>query len=345
MPTTITKKQDNKATTEDNGSPVFTTIRKRDGRCVAFDAKKITAALINSGKSTGEFGDDVAKTLTLRILSMMQMMIHDAVPSVEDTQDIVEDVLLASSFKLTAKSYILYRDQHARIREMVKKADVDLLDNYLKRLDWQVNENSNMDYSLQGLNNYAAGELSKVYWLNKVYTPEIREAHMSAAIHIHDLSLIAPYCVGWDLQDLIRSGFTGAFGKSQSKPPKHFRAALGQVVNFFYTLQGEAAGAEAFSSFDTFLAPFIRYDKLSYEEVRQAMQEFIFNMNVPTRVGFQTPFTNVTLDLQPSGVLANENVVIGGEIKKEKYRHFQEEMDMFNRAFLEIMAEGDARGR
>ncbi|MGW8161370.1 MAG: ribonucleoside triphosphate reductase, partial [Desulfobulbales bacterium] len=267
------------------------------------------------------------------------------IPEVEELQDLVEEVLLASPYKKTAKAYILYREQHANIRKITAQADVKLIDNYLERLDWQVEENSNMGYSLQGLNNYISSEVSKTYWLNSIYSHEVRQAHEAGDLHIHDLGLLSVYCVGWDLQDLLRQGFCGVKGKAVSKPAKHFRAALGQIVNYFYTLQGEAAGAQAFASFDTLLAPFIRYDRLSFREVKQAMQEFIFNLNVPTRVGFQTPFTNLTMDLQPPKTLADQVVIIGGEMQKETYGEFQEEMTLINRAFLEVMAEGDAQSR
>jgi anaerobic ribonucleoside-triphosphate reductase len=323
----------------------FTHIRKRDGRIVPFDMDKIRRAMLKAGRATGEFSEDVAGTLSIRVLSIAHVVHGSREPSVEQVQDIVEEVLLASPFKKTAKAYILYRDQHARIREMVKKADLDLIDNYLEKLDWKVKENSNMAYSLQGLNNYISSEVSKTYWLNKIYTPEVREAHSAGALHIHDLGQLSVYCVGWDLQDLLRSGFQGAAGKAESLPAKHFRTALGQIVNFFYTLQGEAAGAQAFSNFDTLLAPFIRYDGLDYKQVQQALQEFVFNVNVPTRVGFQTPFTNLTMDLQPPSTLANDAVIIGGENKKETYGEFAEEMLMLNRAFLEVLAAGDAKGR
>lgn len=323
----------------------FDQIRKRDGRLVPFDLQKITKAILNAGHATGEFSEETAPLLALRVLTLAQMALTDKVPSVEQIQDIVEETLLASPFKKTAKAYILYRDQHARIREMVNQADLDLIDKYLERLDWKVKENSNMAYSLQGLNNYIASQVSEVYWLNKIYTPEVREAHLNGDLHLHDLGLLSVYCVGWDLQDLLRSGFRGASGKAESKPAKHFRSALGQIVNFFYTLQGEAAGAQAFSNFDTLLAPFIRYDRLSYDEVKQALQEFIFNVNVPTRVGFQTPFTNVTMDLQPPSALADQPVIIGGEKMDVCYGDFRKEMNMFNCAFLEVLTEGDARGR
>ena len=323
---------------------LFGTIKKRDQRLEVFDAAKITSAILKAGRAAGEFDQTEARRLTIRVLTTAQVM-FDGPPAVEDLQDLVEEVLLASPYKKTAKGYILYRDQHARIREMVAKADLDLIESYLERLDWKVQENSNMSYSLQGLNNYISSEVSKTYWLNKIYTPDVRQAHQKGDLHIHDLGLLSVYCVGWDLQDLLRTGFRGAPGKAESSPAKHFRSALGQVVNFFYTLQGEAAGAQAFSSFDTLLAPFIRYDKLAYKEVKQALQEFVFNLNVATRVGFQTPFTNLTMDLQPPTALRDQPVIIGGTQQDDTYNDFQEEMDMLNQAFLEVMSEGDAKGR
>ena len=226
-----------------------------------------------------------------------------------------------------------------------KEDNISLVDNYLKQLDWKVNENSNMSYSIQGLNNYIASEISKNYWLNKIYNEKIKNAHLSGDVHIHDLNIISVYCVGWDLKDLLTEGFKGVRGKIESAPPKHFRTALGQIVNFMYTMQGEAAGAQAFSNFDTLLAPFIRYDNLSYEQVKQAMQEFVFNMNVPTRVGFQTPFTNITMDLTVPSYYAEQPVIIGGEMLEDTYKEFQPEMDMLNKAFFEVMMEGDASGR
>ncbi len=323
---------------------MFTKIRKRDGRIVEFDAEKITNAIAKASKSTGEFDRETAKKLMLRVLNLAQQLIH-GIPTVEEIQDIVEEVLLTSPYRKTAKAYILYREQHAKIREIAAKANADLVDQYLKRLDWQVNENSNMTYSLQGLNHYISSEISKIYWLNKIYPPEIRQAHIEGDFHIHDLSILAPYCVGWDLYDLLLTGFKGVSGKVESSPAKHFRVALGQVVNFFYTLQGEAAGAQAFSNFDTLLAPLIKYDELSYKEVKQAVQEFIFNINVPTRVGFQTPFTNITLDLIVPDYLKNQAIVVGGKLQNATYENFQDEVYMFNKALFEVMMEGDAKGR
>jgi len=324
---------------------MFKKIRKRNGSIVDFDQQKIVRAIQKAGEATGEFQEDTAELLANRVLNLAAQIINTEIPEVERIQDIVEEVLLASPYKKTAKAYIIYRDQHARLREMFNTGGVQLIDKYLEKLDWQVNENSNMAYSLQGLNNYIASEISKTYWLNKIYPPEIRQAHLEGDIHIHDLGLLSVYCVGWDLMDLLTTGFSGAEGKVESSPAKHFRSALGQIVNFFYTLQGEAAGAQAFSNFDTLLAPFIRYDHLDYKEVKQALQEFIFNINVPTRVGFQTPFTNITLDLKPSSLFKDMPVIIGGKPQVETYGEFQKEMDMLNQAFLEVMIEGDAKGR
>ena len=324
---------------------MFSQIRKRDGRVVKFDPEKITNAIAKAGAATEEYDSGTARRLTIKVLTLAEQLLGDRIPSVEEIQDIVEETLLQSPYRKTAKAYIIYRDQHARLREVINKMEVDLVDQYLQKADWKINENSNMDYSLQGLNNYISSEVSKVYWLNEIYTPEIKKAHTDGDFHIHDLSLLSVYCVGWDLYDLLIEGFRGVTGKVESRPAKHLRSALGQVVNFFYTLQGEAAGAQAFSNFDTLLAPFIRYDKLSYQEVKQALQEFIFNINVPTRVGFQTPFTNVTLDVNVPKHYAESNVIIGGVPKKETYGEFQEELNLFNKAFLEVMAEGDAKGR
>jgi ribonucleoside-triphosphate reductase len=222
---------------------------------------------------------------------------------------------------------------------------VGLVDQYLKKLDWQVNENANMTYSLQGLNQYIVASVAKKYWINKIYPKEIREAAADEDFHIHDLDSISTYCCGWDLHDLLERGFGGVPSKLECRPPKHFRTALGQLVNFFYTVQGESAGAQAVSDFDTLLAPLIRYDDLNYQQTKQIMQEFLYNCMVPTRVGFQTPFLNVSIDIKPPKSLADHPVMYGGQFQKEKYEEFQEEMNMFNRAFYECMMEGDAKGR
>ena len=327
------------------GGGMYKSIKKRDGRTAKFDRKKIEKAIEKAGLETGEFDATQAVELTDKVLGVLETRNQKRLPSVEDIQDIVEDALIDSKFKKTAKAYIIYRDQHKKLREITSNAHVDLIDKYLENLDWKVNENSNMGYSLQGLNNYVSAEITKTYWLDKIYTSKIGQAHKEGDLHIHDLNLLSVYCVGWDLTDLLQEGFTGVAGKVASKPAKHFRSALGQVVNFFYTLQGEAAGAQAFSDFDTLLAPFIRVDKLSYKEVKQAIQEFVFNVNVPTRVGFQTPFTNITLDLECPKHMADNPVIIGGEMQDTTYGEYQEEMNMLNKALLEVLSEGDANGR
>ena len=324
---------------------MFEEIRKRNSSVVEFDASKITSAIARAGEATGELGVREAKKLTLRVLTLAHELRIGPVPEVEEIQDIVEQVLLDSPYYRTAKAYILYREQHAQIRNIASRASIDLVEQYIRKLDWKIRENSNMSYSLQGLNNYISSDVTSEYWLNRIYPPEIREAHKSGDLHLHDLSLLSVYCVGWDLKDLLNEGFRGVEGKVESAPPKHLRSALGQVVNFFYTLQGEAAGAQAISNFDTLLAPFIRYDGLTYNEVKQAIQEFVFNINIPTRVGFQTPFTNVTMDLCVPGILKDHPVIIGGREMDVTYAEFQPEMDVFNQAFAEIMMEGDARGR
>jgi len=324
---------------------MYLKIKKRDGRLVTFKQQKIMSAIERAGLESGELAESEAAKLTEKVIARAEKELSVKVPTVEQVQDIVEEVLLESRYKATAKAYIIYRDQHKKIREIADGTHIDLIDQYLSRMDWRVNENSNMDYSLQGLNNYISSEVSKTYWLNKIYSPEIGRLHKSGDIHIHDLNLVSVYCVGWDLQDLLREGFTGVANKVASAPARHFRTALGQVVNFFYTLQGEAAGAQAFSNFDTLLAPFIAHDKLTYKEVKQALQEFVFNVNVPTRVGFQTPFTNITLDLECPKHMEGQPVVIGGQIAETNYGDHQKEMNLLNKALLEVLCEGDANGR
>jgi len=323
-------------------------IRKRDGRLDVFGEEKIESAIQKAVRAVG--GDDMEKAshITRQIVGILEVIYKDGrIPTVENVQDLVEKILIENGHAKVAKAYILYRKQHEalrRTREFMQES-IESIDSYLTQEDWRVNENANMGYSLQGLNNHIAANITSNYWLSKIYPSYIAEAHREGDYHIHDLGMLSVYCCGWDLKDLLLKGFTGAYGKIQSGPPKHFRTALGQAVNFFYTLQGEAAGAQAFANFDTLLAPFIRYDGLSYREVKQSIQEFIFNMNVPTRVGFQTPFTNITLDMTPPSNMANEAVVIGGELMETTYGEFQDEMDLLNRAFCEVMMEGDASGR
>lgn len=322
-------------------------IIKRDGREMNFDESKIESAIFKAFRAVGLPDIKEVKKITELVVKKLNKKFDGSViPTVEQVQDLVEETLIEKNKAAVAKAYIIYRDQHKKLRELDSYINSDdIIEKYLNQSDWRVKENSNMTFSLQGLNNHLASTVSANYWLNKIYSAEIKEAHLNGDLHIHDLQLLAPYCCGWDLKDLLIRGFGGVSGKVHCKPPTHFRSALGQVVNFFYTLQGEANGAQAFASFDTYLAPFIRYDKLNYKEVKQCFQSFLFNMNVPTRVGFQTPFTNITLDLKPSGMVAEENVVIGNKVMDEKYKDFQPEMDMFNKALAEVYTDGDAQGR
>lgn len=341
-----------KKSKKEKGSAMYSSdikfIRKRDGRLESFDPKKIENAIIAAVKAVG--GEDVekAKEITRQTVSFLEVVYKDdRVPTVENVQDLVEKVLIENGHAKTAKTYILYREQHAKLRqtrELLSDA-VNMVDNYIQQKDWRVKENANMGYSLQGLNNFISTAVSNKYWLNRIYSKEIAERHIEGDIHLHDLGSVSAYCCGWDLKDLLTRGFGGAYGKVESKAPKHFRVALGQIVNFFYTLQGEAAGAQAFSNFDTLLAPFIHYDKLTYPQVKQYMQEFIFNINVPTRVGFQTPFTNITMDMTIPNSFKDEAVIVGGEAKDKTYKEFQHEVDLINKAFCEVMIEGDAKGR
>jgi len=320
---------------------------KRSGEIVDFDQDKIALAIYKAASSVDIDDKHLAKKLSDQVVMKITKKYHkNSIPAVEEVQDIVEEVLVENKLLSVAKAYILYREQHRQLRDIAPETlDDKLMEDYLGRSDWRLKENSNMSFSVQGLNNYIASAISARYWLNKMYPENIRHAHVNGDMHIHDLGLLAPYCCGWDLKDLLIRGFKGVAEKVQSNPPKHFRSALGQIINFFYTMQGEAAGAQAFANFDTYLAPFIRYDNLTYKEVKQGLQEFMFNINVPTRVGFQTPFTNVTLDVIPSPMIGEENAIIGGKIMPEKYKDFQKEMDMFNQAFAEVMLEGDSTGR
>ncbi|MFA5317982.1 MAG: ribonucleoside triphosphate reductase [Patescibacteria group bacterium] len=322
-------------------------ILKRSGEIVDFDKNKIFEAITKAAQAADSYEEGLIREMTDQAIEEMNKKFHErSIPAVEEIQDIVEGILITNKQIKAAKAYILYRDQHARLREINELVNSsELMEKYIKQVDWRVKENSNMSYSLQGLNNHISSSVSSMYWLNKVYNAPIREAYKSGDIHIHDLQLLSAYCAGWELKDLLMGGFGGVTGKVESKAPKHLRTALGQVVNFFYTLQGEVAGAEAFANFDTYLAPFIRYDNLNYNEVKQALQEFLFNMNVPTRVGFQTPFTNITMDLVPSSKVGDESIIIGGKIMPDKYKDFQPEIDMFNIAFAEVMMEGDAKSR
>lgn len=326
----------------------ITRIIKRSGKVVPFNEEKITKATLKAFGETGEGDLKDAQNVTKKVVQLINKNFKKGyVPEIEEVQDTVEKVLMILDFNETAKSYILYRDQHSKVRETEEVLDeaVTLVDKYIDESDWRVKENSNMGFSLQGLNNFISSAVSAKYWMNRVYTKNIRDAHEDGDLHVHDLQMVAAYCCGWDLHDLLIRGFGGVPGKVHSGPAKHFRSALGQMVNFIYTLQGEANGAQAFANFDTLLAPFVHYDKLSYKEVKQAIQEFVFNMNVPTRVGFQTPFSNITLDLQVPSNYKDESVIIGGKPMKKKYSAFQKEMNMINRAFAEVMSSGDSQNR
>ncbi len=322
-------------------------VRKRDGRLEPFDQERITNAIWKAARAIGGKDRELTKKLSDQVVVLLQERFgEDGVPTVEEIQDLVEKIIIKNGYARTAKAYILYRKQHQDLRELAALlSSADLVDQYLNTEDWRVRENSNMSYSLQGLNNYLSSTVIAKYWITRIHPPKVADAHFSGDLHIHDLGVLGPYCVGWDIKDLLLSGFGGVKAKIESTPAKHFRTALGHVVNFFYTLQGEAAGAQAFSNFDTYLAPFIRYDGLSRKEVEQALQEFFFNMNVPTRVGFQTPFTNLTLDLTVPEFMKDESVIVGGKVMNETYGEMQEELDIFNLTFAEVMCKGDSKGR
>ncbi|MCD6454369.1 MAG: ribonucleoside triphosphate reductase [Candidatus Aminicenantes bacterium] len=322
-------------------------VRKRDGGIVEYERKRIEFAIFRAMKATGVDGDFIGVARDVERHLYENFFIKGNVPHVEEIQDQVERALMKAGYEEVAKAYILYRQKRAEARDLfaVFSSAEEIIEKYLNQNDWRVRENSNMSYSLQGLNFHISSSLTARYWLNKIYTEPIRRAHSEGEFHIHDLGVLAPYCVGWDLKDLLLRGFGGVAGKVEASPARHFRTALGQIVNFFYTLQGEAAGAQAFSSFDTYLAPFVAKDGLSYEQVKQAMQEFLFNVNVPTRVGFQTPFTNLTFDLKVPEFMKEEKAIVGGEEINATYGEFQKEVNMINRAYAELMMQGDAKGR
>lgn len=320
----------------------LSTVQKRDGRIVSYEREKITFAIFKALRAVGKPDRKLAETITKKVEE--QFCLPQAM--VEDIQDAVEFELFKQGQYKAAKAFIIYRKQHEELRNTKELfSNIDLIENYIRNNDWRIKESANSTYSLQGMNQHISTIISAQYWLNKVYPKEVGDAHRQGKLHIHDLGFLSVYCVGWDLQDLLTVGFRGVAGKVESRPAKHLRTALGQIVNFFYTMQGEAAGAQAFSNFDTYLAPFIRYDKLSFSEVKQALQEFMFNMNIPTRVGFQTPFTNITMDLTIPANMKDTAVVYGGKPQNEVYGDFQKEMDLFNKAFAEVMTEGDANGR
>jgi len=322
-------------------------IRKRDGRVEKFAPEKITSAIFKAAAACGGSDLVLAQRLCDKVVELAEVRYQGKIPEVEQIQDLVEYVLIENGHAKTAKAYILYREKRKSARELnaLIGATINMFGDYLGDKDWKVQENANAQKSVNGLNNYIREIFTKNYWLHEIYPTEVREAHESGDCHIHDLGFFGAYCAGWDLRQLLLDGFGGVPGKVESKPAKHLRSFLGQIVNSTFTTQGELAGAQAWSSFDTYCAPFIRYDNLSYEQVKQCIQEFIFNINVPTRVGFQCPFSNLTFDIKVPNTLKDEHVIIGGQYTNDKYGDFQAEMDMLNRAFCEVMLEGDAKGR
>jgi len=321
---------------------------KRNGETQEFNIEKISNAIFKAAKSVGGENEEQAMELAKEVEKVVaETYSNGSIPTVEEIQNIVEKVLIENRHAKTAKAYILYREKRtgARQTNALIGATIDLFNNYLDDKDWLIKENANMNRSIAGLNNYVREAFTKQFWLNEIYPTEIREAHQSGAIHLHDLGFFGAYCVGWDLKAILLEGFQGYTSKICSSAPKHLRSFLGQIVNCTFTTQGESAGAQAWSSFDTYCAPFIRKDNLSYDQVKQCLQEFLFNMNVPTRVGFQAPFSNVTLDIKCPRTLKDQPVVIGGEFLDETYGEFQAEMDIFNKAFCDVMCEGDALGR
>lgn len=327
--------------------PLPQRIIKRDGAEVPFDAKRITVALTKAGRATGDFGEDEAQLLTQRTLKVLRHRFVGAPPTVEQVQDVVEQMLVDANHTKTFRAYATYRDQRHRLRQD-KRTLVDVassVEEYVDRADWRVQANANQGYSLGGLILNVSGKVTANYWLSHVYPPEIGQAHRDADYHIHDLDMLCGYCAGWSLRQLLYEGFNGVPGKPEADPPRHFSTALGQMVNFLGTLQNEWAGAQAFSSFDTYLAPFVRNDGLSYDDVKQHMQEFIYNLNVPSRWGTQTPFTNLTFDWVCPEDLREQVPVIGGVEMPFTYGELQKEMDMLNRAYIEVMTAGDRRGR
>ncbi len=325
----------------------FEEITKRDGTLAPFDSTKIYNAILKAGTSTGEFGEQESWLLTAKVLKVMEYKFAESLPSIEQIQDIVEQVLISDNYFQTAKAYILYRDQRNRMRSD-KKVMVDVessINEYLEKLDWRVNANANQGYSNGGLILNVSGKVTANYWLSHVYPAEVGEAHRNGDIHIHDLDMLAAYCAGWSLKNLLHEGFNGVPGKAEAGPAKHLSAAVGQMVNFMGTLQNEWAGAQAFSSVDTYLAPYIRKDNLSYRQVEQAIQELVYNLNVPSRWGSQTPFTNFTFDWVCPEDLREKHPIIAGEEQPFTYGDLKEEMAMINKAYITVMMKGDIKGR
>lgn len=326
---------------------MVTQVLKRDGKIQDFDKEKIAKAIYKAAVACNGNDKALADKLAEEVATIINEKYEGKIPTVEQIQDTVEKVLIENRHAQVAKAYILYREKRTAARETnaLTGATIDLFTKYLDSADWAVKENANMQHSVAGLNNYVREAFTKNYWLNEIYPSEIREAHQSGAIHLHDLGFFGAYCVGWDLRQILTDGFTGVDKKMSSKPAKHLRSFLGQVVNATFTTQGETAGAQAWSSFDTYCAPFVKIDNMSFKEVKQAIQEFIFNMNVPTRVGFQCPFSNITLDIKCPKTLKDQPIIIGGEMQDTCYGDYQAEMDIINKAFCEVMLEGDSKGR
>ncbi len=322
-------------------------ISKRDGTIERFQPDKITWAIFNAAAACG--GSDFARAeeLSQEVIQFAEEQYAGRLPDVEGVQDIVEKVLIKNGHARTAKAFIIYREKRAAARNLDALIDATarMFSDYLEDRDWRIKENANMQKSVNGLNNYVREFFTKNYWLHEVYHAEVRNAHESGDAHIHDLGFLGPYCAGWDMRQLLMDGFGGAPGKVESRPAKHLRSFLGQVINSTFTTQGESAGAQAWGNFDTYCAPFIRYDHLNYDQVKQALQEFIFNLNIPTRVGFQCPFSNLTFDITVPSTLKDQAVIIGGKTLDATYGEFQDEMDVLNIAFCEVMMEGDAKGR
>ena len=324
-----------------------TSIIKRDGSLMSFDQAKITAAIERAGDATGEFGPDEAIILSGQACKVIAHRFDGASPTVEEIQDIVEQTLITANHFGTARAYIVYREKRRQSRRD-RETYIDVtssVNEYLSRMDWRVNANANQGYSLGGLILNVSGKVIANYWLSHVYPPAVGEAHRSGSFHIHDLDMLSGYCAGWSLRTLLNEGFNGVANKVESAPPKHLSTAIGQMVNFLGTLQNEWAGAQAFSSTDTYLAPFVRVDNLTYEQVKQELQGFVYNMNVPSRWGTQTPFSNLTFDWTCPEDIRDQVPLVGGEPVDFTYGELQAEMDMINRAFIEVMTEGDAKGR
>jgi ribonucleoside-triphosphate reductase (formate) len=326
---------------------VVTQIRKRDGSIVQFDKQKIATAIYKAARAVGGENRNRSEELAVIVSQKLEKSMPYSIPSVENVQDIVEEILLKEGHHKTVKSYIIYRENRRKVREN-KKAMLDVektMQEYLGQIDWRVNENSNVGFSLGGLILYISGKITANYWLNNIYPPEVKNAHSNGDFHIHDLSMFSGYCAGWSMRQLLEEGFGGVFGQLTTVPPKHFDTVVGQMVNFLGTMQNEWAGAQALSSVDTYLAPFVREDNMSYDQVKQQMQRLLFNIATPSRWGTQTPFINFTFDWTVPEDLGDKGVIIGGVRREVKYNDYQKEMDMVNKAFIECMMEGDAAGR